>query len=173
METGTGTYLITFACYGTRLPGQAGAVDRQHNQYKGLYPNESAVRVAHAKELAKQAPYYLDGNRRRLVLQAIQEVCQCRKWLLMAAHVRTNHVHVIVHADRPPEQVMNAFKSCASRALNHLGLDVQNRARWARHGSTRYLWYSQQISAAIGYVISGQGEPMAIFEVQPLRPEQG
>ena len=26
-------YLITFVCYGTWLPGQAGAVDRSHNRF--------------------------------------------------------------------------------------------------------------------------------------------
>ena len=165
MEASTGTYLITFVCYGTRLPGQAGAVDRQHNLYKGPYPKQSEVRETFAKELARQVPYTLDDARRRLVLEAIQEVCQWRKWMLMAAHVRTNHVHVVVDADRSPEQVMTAFKAYASRALNQSRLDGPNRTRWARHGSTRYLWYREQIGAAIGYVISGQGEPMAMFEV--------
>ena len=167
VEGSTGTYFITFACYGTRLPGQAGAVDRQHNLYKGPFAKKSEVREIYAEELTRQAPYILDDTRRRLVLGAIQEVCQWRKWMLLAAHVRTNHVHVVVDADRSPEQVMNAFKSYSSRALNRSGLDGPNRTRWARHGSTRYLWYSEQIGAAIGYLISGQGEPMAMFEAPP------
>ena len=37
-------------------------------------------------------------------------------------------------------------------------------ARWARHGSTRYLWNAEELSAAISYVVSGQGEPMAVCE---------
>jgi REP element-mobilizing transposase RayT len=173
VEAGTGTYFITFVCYGTRLPGQAGAADQQHHLYKGPYPKQTEVRETYAKKLARQVPYTLDHPRRTLVLEAIREVCQWRKWMLLAAHVRTNHVHVILDADRSPELVMNAFKAYASRALNRSGLDGPNRIRWARHGSTRYLWYSGQIGAAIGYVISGQGEPMAIFEAPPRRPEQG
>jgi len=164
MEGPTGTYFITFVCYGAWVPGMAGAVDRQHNQYRGAYPKTCERRERHAMDLAKDAPYCLDGARRKPVLEAIQEVCRSRRWMLMAAHVRSNHVHVVVDADRSAERVMNAFKSYASRALNWSGLDGPNRKRWARHGSTRYLWYGEQIGAAIGYVISGQGEPMAVFE---------
>jgi hypothetical protein len=55
-----------------------------------------------------QPPYLLDANLRRVVLQAMQEVCANRHWALLAAHVRSNPVHVVVDADRSAEQVMNA-----------------------------------------------------------------
>ena len=67
-------------------------------------------------------------------------------------------------ADAEPEKVMNDFKAYASRRLNRIELRVQ---RWARHGSTRYLWDHEQVSAAIRYVIGGQGEVMAVFEASP------
>ena len=56
---------------------------------------------------------------------------------------------------------MNAFKSYASRALN---LQEPSQPRWARHGSTRYLWSADQVSAAVGYVVSEQGGDMAVYE---------
>jgi hypothetical protein len=60
---------------------------------------------------------------------------------------------------------MSTLKSSASRALNELGIDGQGeRRRWARHGSTRYIWTKEQLSAAIRYVVSGQGEPLSVYE---------
>ena len=59
---------------------------------------------------------------------------------------------------------MNDIKACASRCLNQTGLDEVGRKRWARHGSTRWLWKPEHVSAAIRYVVDEQGDPMAVFE---------
>ncbi|HUQ93310.1 MAG TPA: transposase [Bryobacteraceae bacterium] len=115
-----------------------------------------------------QAPYLLDRNSRAAVLAALHEVCLHRGWSLLAAHVRTNHVHVAVEADVPPEKVMTDFKSYASRGLNRLGRDGTERKRWARHGSTRWLWKDQEVREAMRYVVEAQGEPMAVFVVERL-----
>jgi REP element-mobilizing transposase RayT len=76
-----------------------------------------------------------------------------RGWSLLAAHVRSNHVHTVVEAEVPPERVMGDFKAYASRRLNRMSLDAPNRKRWARHGSTRWLWQPQHVSAAMQYVV--------------------
>jgi REP element-mobilizing transposase RayT len=91
-------------------------------------------------ELMDQPAYLLDERRRVVVLEAIREVSSYRGWNLVAAHVRGNHIHAVVEADVRPEIVMNAFKAYASRAMNLTGIDRLNRKRWARHGSTRWLW---------------------------------
>jgi REP element-mobilizing transposase RayT len=111
-----------------------------------------------------QAPYHLDHTRRAAVLKAVRDVCAHRGWRLLAAHVRTNHVHTVVEAEAPPERVMSDFKSYASRNLNTMGLDEPGRKRWARHGSTRWLWKPQHVSAAMQYVLAEQGEAMSVFE---------
>lgn len=116
-----------------------------------------------------QKPYLLDSTRRQVVLRSLQEVCSCRGWTLLAAHVRTNHVHLVATAGCKPEPVLNAFKAYSSRALNHLAPDSPNCRRWARHGSTRYLWTSAAVSAAIHYVVREQREPMAVFEMPAAR----
>jgi hypothetical protein len=72
-------------------------------------------------------------------------------------------VHVIVEGEALPEKVMNDFKAYASRALNRLNSEESGRRRWARHGSTRWLWKDPDVRAAIHYVIEEQGEPMAVF----------
>ena len=110
-----------------------------------------------------QRPYGLDKSRRETVLAALRERCTERHWSLLAALVRTNHVHIIVEAETRPERVMNDLKSFASRCLNRRGLDEHTRKRWARHGSSRWWWRPENVSAAIRYVVEGQGEPMAVF----------
>jgi REP element-mobilizing transposase RayT len=116
-----------------------------------------------------QEPYLLDATRQRLVLSSLQEVCSCRGWTLLAAHVRTNHVHLVATAGCKPELVLNALKAYSSRALNHLALDSPNCRRWARHGSTRCLWTSAAVSTAIDYVVREQGDAMAVFEMPAAR----
>ncbi len=85
----------------------------------------------------------------------------------LAAHVRTNHDHMVIAANCKPERAMNSLKAYSSQALNRFCLDEPERRSWARHGSTRYLWTATDISAAIEHVISEQGEPMAVFELSP------
>jgi REP element-mobilizing transposase RayT len=103
-----------------------------------------------------------DATQREIVLRAMLEVCQHRGWTMLTAHVRTEHVHVVVDADTNPERITNALKSYASRALNC-------QRTWARHGSTLYLWTPVEITNAVRYVVSKQGEPMAVY-VAALSP---
>ena len=169
------SYLLTFTCYGTRLHGnETGSVDRLHNLPGSRLLEADEGRAFAARALMDQAPCQLDGRRRELVLRAMVEACSHRGWMLFAAHVRTNHVHAVVVADARPEIVMNCFKSYASRTLNRSGLDRPNRKRWTRHGSTRYLWKEEHVSAAISYVVHEQGEPMQVFETSaPSRSRLG
>ena len=62
-----------------------------------------------------QDPYVLNATGRTIVRTAIQNHCAYRGWNLLAAHVRSNHVHAIVEAETRPETIMNEFKSYASR----------------------------------------------------------
>lgn len=80
------------------------------------------------------------------------------------AHVRTNHVHIVVQALNKPEVVLNAIKINASCQLNEGGFDHRERKRWTRHGSTRYLWRSESVIRAAQYVVYEQGDPMEVFE---------
>ena len=161
-------YFITVTCYGTWLHGSArGSVDPQHNQPETPWLSPD-VSLEHARRDAMdQPPYRLDASRRRLVLRAIEEVCAYRGWTLLAAHVRTTHVHIVVQASAAPEKVMNDFKAYASRALNAAGCDENWRKRWTRHGSTRYLWKSASVAGAVHYTLHEQGEPMETFEGSP------
>ena len=163
------TYLITFACYGCHLHGDgSGSVDATHNVPGTPVLEEDLARAAREEQRMDQPAYHMDPIRRDAVLKAIQEVCGHRGWTLLAAHVRSNHVHTVVEAEAEPERVMNDFKAYASRRLNRTNLDKPNRKRWARHGSTRWLWKPQHVSAAIQYVVAEQGDVISVFESQEL-----
>src|SRR4051794_9804835 len=56
-------------------------------------------------------PSVLDLTERVVVRQAIEEVCRHRAWSLCAAHVRTNHVHVVLAANAPAGRVMGDLKA--------------------------------------------------------------
>ena len=158
-------YLLTFACYGCHLHGdESGSVDREHNLPGSRLIDADPKRVSAERLLMDQTPYSLDRSRREAVLASLLERCSQREWSLLAAHVRTNHVHAVVEAEAAPERVMNDLKSYASRYLNRTGLETSARKRWARHGSTRWLWKRENVSAAIRYVVDEQGDPMAVFE---------
>jgi hypothetical protein len=155
------TYLLTFSCYGTRLPGdQRGWVDRTRGDHRGGYGEPSDALAAHARELMSRDPYLLDKLRSRLVLASIRGVCTFRGWSLLAAHVRMTHVHFVVGGVTLPNRAIADFKAYASRALNAV---EGNQKRWAREGSTRTLRNSRAIQAAVHYVTEEQGEPMAVY----------
>ena len=157
-------YFITFACYGARLHGdESGSVDRRHNLFGGRTLEADPERARAERRSMKQGPFQMDAGCRAIVLRTLAEVCSHRGWNLLAAQVRTNHVHVIVEAEVQPEKVMNDFKAYASRALNRIESNEPGRRRWARHGSTRWPWRDQDVGEAIRYVVEQQGEPMAVF----------
>ena len=142
---------------------ESGSVDRQHNLVGSRLLEPDAERVMAERRDMLQDPYVLAEGARPVVLAAIQRHCAHRGWNLLAAHVRSNHVHVIVEAETRPERIMNEFKSYASRELNQLTSETPDRKRWARHGSTGWLWKDEDVRHALQYVIDEQGEPMALF----------
>ena len=164
------TYLITFACHGCHLHGDAdGSVDRKHNLYGSPLAEPNQGRLAAELDLMDQPPYQMDEARRDVVQEAIIDRCLQVDWHLLAVHVRSNHVHVVIEAQDEPEFVMTQLKSAASRRLNCLGFDDPTRKRWARRGSTRRLFNDESVQRAISYVLDGQGQPMAVFEADRSR----
>lgn len=159
------TYLITFACYGCHLHGDPeGSVDRNHNLPGSPLVEPNPKRVLSERHLMEQLPYRMDAQRRQAVLASIVDRCSQQHWNLLAAHVRTNHIHLVVEGAVPPERILSNLKSYASLCLNQIKLDEPARKRWARHGSTRWLWEPENVSSAIRYVVDEQGERMAVFE---------
>jgi hypothetical protein len=155
------TYLLTFNCYGTHLPGDVrGSVDRLRGADRGGYLTPSTALVDSSRRLMQGAPYKMDWDEAYIVLTALHEVCAFRHWNLLAAHVRTTHVHVVVGQISDANRTIADFKAYASRALNSRTAYAR---RWAREGSTRPLRTGEAIRAAIRYVVESQGRPMAVY----------
>ena len=157
-------YFITFSTYGTWLHGEVpGSVDRHHNEFGTPWLTPDSNRKSQVQARMSQEPYSLDEPRRTIVRDAIVAECQFRGWRLLALHVRSNHLHLVVTADREPEFVMRSCKSQASKWLNRAGFDNAERKRWTTHGSTKYLWTEESVAEKIDYTLNQQGQPMAIF----------
>ena len=81
--------------------------NRKHNLPGSPLVKAGAKRVLKEEELMAQAPYHMDGRRREIVLAAIVDRCARHGWDLLAAHVRTNHAHLVVDGETRPERIMN------------------------------------------------------------------
>jgi REP element-mobilizing transposase RayT len=111
----------------------------------------------------------LDEEQRRLVDKTIIDHCRIRGWQLRAVNYRSNHLHVVVTADRDPDEVRQQFKAWCSRKLKELEKTRRSRAGespslarrvrekwWAERGSRRYIGDDDSLEAVIRYVQEGQ-----------------
>ncbi len=159
-------YLITFRCYGTWLHGdERGSVDRRwYNSVGAPMIKPDAEKVVIKTRLMKDAAFILGPRERKVVENAIREVCAFRSYALFAMNVRTNHAHVATGNSGSPERMMDSFKAYSTRALRAAGLLAADGRAWSRHGSTRYLWTDDHVAMAIDYVINGQGAELPTFD---------
>jgi REP element-mobilizing transposase RayT len=116
-----------------------------------------------AREQMVEEAVVLTPSQRAIIEQTIQAHCDIRKWQLHAANARTNHVHVVVTADRDPDEVMNQLKAWCSRKLSDAaGLKVSvavkaGRRHWFTEGGDKEeIHDDEQLRNAIPYVIEGQ-----------------
>jgi len=153
-------YLITFTTYGSWLHGdhrnsviRSGGVSRP----LGHRPRLDAW---HHQKL-KHPSVTMDTTHRQIVLKAIIEHCAFRKWDLIAAHVRSNHVHTIVCTTVPAKTVSVQLKSWATRALKGAGYDMQ--PTWTQGASCRYIFSRAMLQQKLQYVVEEQGEVMQCY----------
>lgn len=155
LSLGFVTYLLTFSCYGTHLRGdEKGSWDRGRGAIE-----PSVALVEYGKRVMTHAEAGLELGESTIVLGAIREACLFRGWVLLAAHVRSTHVHVVVAGVAETSYAIRDFKAYSSGALNKRGV----RRRWARGGNARLLRDAGAVRAAVRYVVEGQGAPMAVY----------
>ncbi len=167
-------YFITFSTYGTWLHGTDkgnGSVDHHHNAFGAPFVTPDNEREERAARRMTDPPYVLHEMARTIVRDAIVALCTEKDWMLLALHVRTNHVHSVISAQREPGRLMSDLKARASRELNRFGTDA-NAKHWTRHGSTRHLFDERSVAAAVAYTLDEQGPRMAIYDPRhPLTSE--
>jgi REP element-mobilizing transposase RayT len=158
--TGTTTWLLTFRCYGTWLPGdRRGYIERTPDGRTFLAPPRERLEAWVAERLPRP-PFTLDARARAVVDAAIHDQCRHAGWSLQAVHVRTNHVHVVLQGNAPPDRMMSALKARATRLLRAAGLIDDDAGPWARQGSTVPLRTAEALERACRYVVEGQGVPL-------------
>jgi len=158
-------YVLTFACYGTRLHGDAReTVDRKNNRYGMPFLSPESRRSRAAASRMKHLAYHLDPAGQKAVKNGIWHGCMRRAWKLHASQVSQIHVHVVLSALSQPEPVLNARKSHASQSLKRCGIARGRTRHRARGGSTVYLWTEEALANAVRYVVELQCAPMEVFD---------
>lgn len=148
-------YFITWTTYGTWLPGDARGSVGTNNIPGHPYDLSDPQRYASARENMASEPFLLSSTQRAFVEKVLREHSEFRGWRLHAVNVRSNHVHLVISSNAPPEEVMGKLKSRVSRKLHEAGVASEQRI-WTRHGSTRYLDSPVSLQRAIEYVLYEQ-----------------
>jgi REP element-mobilizing transposase RayT len=159
-------YLITVRTFGTWLHrDERGSVDRFMNKYGSPRIPQRDHRHAYNQSIMKSEPVILSREQRQAVIDAVNEVCVHRNWILRALNVRTNHFHnVVVTPGLKPFRALNAFKSYSTRKLRERGLWLSDRSPWVDKASERWLWNEDSVFRACDYVINGQGCDLTDFD---------
>ena len=163
-------YFLTWTTYGTWLPGD----ERGWVQYRsGMQLPDPIVEREAAARMTEDA-CRLDHEQRRLVETTITEHCRVRGWTLYAVNCRSNHVHVVVAADRHPKDIREQFKAWCTRRLKgleqerscpgsaHPSPQPEQRIRekwWTERGSGLYINDEEGLEAVIHYVRDAQDLP--------------
>ncbi|MGJ5817140.1 transposase [Paludibaculum fermentans] len=112
---------------------------------------------------AKSRPFLLEKPHRELILKTIRKTCEAKTYELLAAHIRTTHLHVILEAPSDPSSCMGALKLACTKALRDACLAGAEENIWAHYGHIRILDAPFAIAKAINYVLEGQGSPMETY----------
>jgi hypothetical protein len=154
-------YLLTWATYGTWLPGDERGWTKLHRGPQ--LPN--LRRELDAAAQMNETSVLLDKDQRRVVEQTIEAHCQIRGWTFYVANCRTNHVHVVLAANLHPDQLRSQIKAWSARRLNELARERGNlaegevRSWWGERGSRRFLNDEAALEGAILYVRDAQDWP--------------
>ena len=144
-------YHITWTTYGSWLAGD----DRGWvKPGEGIQAGDPDLLAEMRSRVADDA-VTLDADQRAVVDETIRAHVRFRGWELLALNVRTNHVHLVVVANRHPDEVMEQLKAWCSRRLSErLG---RKRKWWTEHGSTKWINDEGYLHNAIRYVLERQG----------------
>jgi REP element-mobilizing transposase RayT len=141
---------ITWGTHGARLHGSPKPhVDRDHNEHGGPLAPTDPERERQSRERMASKPVKLTLEQRKLVEQAIRDVAARYGRVIHSVSVQSDHVHVVITAAREGEQLRDALKAVASRALNK---QFGARTWWAEKGSAKYLWERDYFHNARDYV---------------------
>ncbi len=150
-------YHIVWTTYGTWLSGDARGWVRKGDRVVQP-PDQVSERQARARMV--EEPVVLTPDQRSLIERTITDHCRIRGWILHIGKARTNHVHVVVTADRDPVEVRDQFKAWCSRKLSDAaGLTTvvakkAGRRHWfTEGGDNEFIDREEYLANAIQYVM--------------------
>ncbi|MDH4202797.1 MAG: transposase [Phycisphaerae bacterium] len=153
-------YFITFSTYGTWLHGDPRSSVMRENGRARVLPENTGF-YHHEQAKFKASPVLLDNIQRQIVRDTIVKHCEIRQWRLFALHVRTNHVHTVVKANKRIDQVANELKGWPKRVLREEGFDPPKV--WTGGSSKVYIYSEGTLREKIHYVVYEQGEMVAYY----------
>jgi REP element-mobilizing transposase RayT len=143
---------------------ERGSVDPKHNKFGTPRINANPNLQKVMRSQCAESAFILNKSQRETVLQSIINTAQFFKWNLIGAHIRSNHVHVIVQSTISKEKTMAKLKAYATQELKKQHAGLQNRNNfWVEHGSTENIWIPEELFPAFYYVVEQQGKPMALY----------
>lgn len=167
-DTFPAAYFITYSTYGSWVHADArGSVSRNQNVFgtPKLKPNEKYAKKMHGKQ--KNDQFLLNESQRTTVLNSIIAACKYYGWYLHAAHVRTNHLHILLYAKEDSATVTTKIKSFGTRFLKKYHPDIPKQKFWTRGKSARCIWKHAFILPAKQYIVDGQGKTKMAYYCEP------
>lgn len=147
-----GTYFLTWTTYGSWLPGDA----RGWRKVEGGEQRPQPLLEAWCRDRMRDPSVILNAEQRERVERVCIEHARIRGWWLHAVSVRSNHVHVVVTADRPPRIVRDQFKANATRVLRAEPDALHAERVWTRGGDCRIIDGESSLDAVVRYVLEAQ-----------------
>jgi len=154
------SYFLTFSTYGSRLHGDERGSVFEYQGIKKIIGHDQTL-LNYKSSIMKYPEVNFEKSQRKIVLETILKHCQVKNWHLFAAHVRSNHVHVVVKSKLDPDKILNEIKAWSTRKLREAGHDFERV--WTRHGSTQYIFTFEKLKEKVKYVILEQGGLMEYY----------
>lgn len=145
-------YFITWTTYGTWLPGDSRG---WRNRERGPQPPEPLLEAWSKRHMRGEA-VLLRPKDRETVEQTCREHAKYRGWKLHVVNARTNHVHVVIAADAPPQKVRDQLKANCTRALREQNDPLDCLKTWTKGGDCAVLYSDDELESAVLYVVEGQ-----------------
>lgn len=141
-------FFITWTVYGAWLQGD----DRGWRRYQGGHENPQPLLSAWRRERLLHPVALLNKNHRQVVVDEITNHCRRRRWKLWVANARSNHVHVVLTANRHPgSKVRDQLKANCTRGLRENDKLFLDRPVWSRGGDWKCVNTDDDLATVVRY----------------------
>jgi REP element-mobilizing transposase RayT len=146
------TYFITWTTYGSWLPGDSRGWRKKK---KGDQPPQPLLEDWCRGRMSESA-VVLNATQRGKVESVCREHARIRNWALHAVNARSNHVHLVVTADKAPQLVRDQFKANATRVLRQEPDAITHDKIWTRGGDCDVVDGEDDLERVVEYVMEAQ-----------------